>query len=88
MVHDHSKILGVEAMAISKFKATCLAVLERVRTSGQPVLITRRGVPVARIVPPPKQPAERRGFGSMAGTAEELGDVTAPVGVEDWEATR
>ncbi len=30
-----------ETMAISKFKATCLAVLERVRRTGRPVVVTR-----------------------------------------------
>jgi antitoxin (DNA-binding transcriptional repressor) of toxin-antitoxin stability system len=42
----------VEGIAISKFKATCLAELERVRQTGQPVRITRFGKPVADIVPP------------------------------------
>lgn len=76
----------MEAMAISRFKATCLAVLERVRITGQPVLITRRGVPVARVVPPPAEVASRPGFGCMAGTAEQTGDIVAPLGDAEWEA--
>lgn len=75
-------------MPISKFKATCLAVLERVRQTGQPVLITRRGVPVARVLPPPAEPSAVRGYGSMAGTAEEVGDITEPLGADLWEAMR
>lgn len=76
-------------MAISKFKATCLAVLERVRKTGKPVLVTRRGEPVAQVVPPPPAASERgRAFGSMAGTATELGDLVAPLGEDDWEAAR
>lgn len=39
-------------IAISKFKATCLAVLEDVRRTGAPVTVTRFGKPVAEIVPP------------------------------------
>ena len=42
----------MEEMAISKFKATCLAVLERVRKTGEPVLVTRFGHPIAEIVAP------------------------------------
>ncbi len=42
----------MEEIAISKFKATCLAVLERVRKTGKPVLVTRFGEPVAELVPP------------------------------------
>jgi prevent-host-death family protein len=38
-------------IAISKFKATCLAVLEDVRKTGAPVRITRFGKPVAEVVP-------------------------------------
>jgi prevent-host-death family protein len=44
------KMLVVEEMAISKFKTTCLAVLERVRKTGEPILVTRFGYPVAQIV--------------------------------------
>jgi len=43
----------MEEMQISKFKATCLAVLARVGKTGNPVLVTRFGKPVAQIVPPP-----------------------------------
>src|SRR6266404_5716433 len=56
MVSDHStivkEVLDMEEIAISKFKATCLAVLERVRKTGRPVLVTRFGEPVAELVPP------------------------------------
>lgn len=38
-------------ISISQFKATCLAVLEEVRRTGQTVLVTRFGVPVAEIHP-------------------------------------
>ncbi|MEO6222096.1 MAG: type II toxin-antitoxin system Phd/YefM family antitoxin [Vicinamibacterales bacterium] len=82
-------LLGMEEMAISKFKATCLAVVERVRKTRTPILITRHGVPVAQIVPP--QPVERpKGWlGSMAGTAQILGDIVGSIsGPEEWEATR
>ena len=41
-----------ETIAISKFKAPCLAELQRVRTTRQMVRMTRRGEPIADIVPP------------------------------------
>ena len=79
----------IESMAISEFKATCLAVLERVRTTGVPVLITRRGLPVAEIVPPPLPPSDPEWFGSMRGTAMIVGDIISPVaGEEEWEALK
>ncbi len=43
-----------ETIMISKFKATCLAVLNKVKQTGQPVLVTRRGEPIALIEPPPQ----------------------------------
>lgn len=76
----------IETIAISKFKATCLSVLERVKRTGRPVLVTRRGEPVAQVVPPPA--AERREslLGCMVGTGEILGDIIAPASDEsDWE---
>lgn len=38
----------METIAISAFKATCLAVLERVRKTRKPILVTRFGEPVRR----------------------------------------
>ena len=46
----------MEEIAISKFKATCLAVLERVRRTGKPILVTRFGKPVAEVVAPSPPP--------------------------------
>jgi len=74
-------------MAISKFKATCLAVMDRVGKTGVPILVTRFGIPVAEIHPPrpPERPADW--LGSMAGTAILADDLTAPATEDsDWEA--
>ena len=82
-------LTDVEEMAISKFKATCLSVVERVRKTRTPILITRHGVPVAQIGPP--QPAEqpKSWLGSMTGTMQILGDIVAPASdPEEWEAMR
>jgi prevent-host-death family protein len=76
-------------MAISKFKATCLAVLERVRRTGKPIQITRFGKPVAEIVPPSLPARPENWLGCMSGTVEFLGDVVEPVSDErEWEAAR
>jgi len=79
----------MDAIAISAFKATCLAVLERVRKTGQPILVTRRGKPVAQIQPPPSpEPKKESRFGCMRGTAEIVGDIVSPLPEQDWEALR
>ena len=79
----------MENMAISEFKATCLAVLERVRRTKRPILITRFGQPVAEVVPPSAPPRPKSWIGSMAGTARIVGDIVSPPSEEsDWEASR
>ena len=76
----------MEEIAISKFKATCLAVLERVRKTRKPIRITRFGEPVAEVVPPTAKPKKKQWMGSMAGTIKIHGDIIAPASdEEDWE---
>lgn len=70
----------MEKLSVSEFKATCLAVLERVRQTGEPVLITKHGQPVAEVVPPRSAEKPLRAFlGSLRGTASIVDDVTTPV---------
>ena len=79
----------MDTMAISHFKATCLAVLERVRKTGQPILVTKRGEPVAQVLPPPPpSPAAESRFGCMRGAIEIVGDIVHPLPEEDWEVLR
>ncbi len=77
----------METIAISKFKATCLAVLERVRVTGQPILVTRFGEPVAEVTPPKAAKPGKRKLGDLAGTGEILGDIISPaLPASAWEA--
>jgi len=76
-------------LAISRFKATCLAVLEDVRRTGRPVTVTRFGKPVARVVPPEPARRKRRVLGEYQGQIEILGDIVSPVlPPEAWEVLR
>ena len=78
-----------ETIAVSKFKATCLAVIERVRTTGKPIVVTRRGEPIAEVVPPSPATRESSWLGSMRGTVRYIGDIVSPASdPEDWEALR
>ena len=80
---------GHDTMSVSEFKATCLRVLERIRQTGRPLLVTKRGVPLAQVLPPPPAPARgEETFGCMAGTGEEVGDILEPLDPDDWEALR
>ena len=79
----------MEEIAISKFKATCLAVLERVRRTRQPIRVTRFGQPVADILPPSEVQRPARRVGTLGESIEIQGDIVGPIGDEsDWEATR
>ncbi|MCP3997614.1 MAG: type II toxin-antitoxin system Phd/YefM family antitoxin [bacterium] len=79
----------METIAISRFKATCLSLLERVRNTGEPILVTKRGTPIAQVLPPPPpEPVKKSAFGCMRGTTRQLGDIVAPVAEGDWEVLR
>ena len=79
----------MDTIAISKFKATCLAVLERVRRTRKPILITRFGEPVAEVVPPSPPSRSKEWLGSMSGTIQITGDIVSPAENElEWEALR
>ncbi|HVZ73085.1 MAG TPA: type II toxin-antitoxin system Phd/YefM family antitoxin [Polyangia bacterium] len=75
----------IEKVAISTFKSRCLAMLDKVKRTGHPLLITRRGEPIAEVVPPSPAHAREDWLGSATGTGEITGDVVAPAPAT-WEA--
>ena len=77
----------MDAIPISKFKAQCLAVMDRVRRTGRPVRVTRYGRPVADVVPAVSAPREQRALGFLKDATTISGDLIAPVAdVRDWDA--
>ena len=75
----------MKTMPAGEFKARCLRVMEEVKKYRVPVVITKKGRVVAKLVPPDEPAAEV--FGCMAGTARIVGDIEAPVAsAEAWEA--
>jgi prevent-host-death family protein len=76
-------------VAISEFKAKCLALLEQVRVTKRPLRVTRFGKPVAEVIPPGPEGTRGKWLGSMADTMEITGDIISPIIEEtDWEALR
>lgn len=65
------------------FKAECLRLMDEVARTGQPIVITKHGKPVAQLVPVPAEPGSL--FGYMRDTVTIKGDVIAPTG-ESWDA--
>lgn len=73
-------------MNASEFKAKCLAVLDEVGSTGEPVTILKRGKPVARLVPVEPETYPQR---TLKGTARIVGDIVSPTTEpEDWDAER
>jgi prevent-host-death family protein len=79
----------MQTIAVSKFKATCLAVLQRVKRTGRPILVTRFGEPIAEVIPPRPPAPDDEWLGCMRGRAEITGDVVEPAAdAETWKAHR
>jgi prevent-host-death family protein len=79
----------IEEIAISEFKAKCLALLEEVSKTKTPLRVTRRGKPLADIIPIHSDGDERSWLGSMAGSVKITGDIVSPViEMEEIEASK
>lgn len=79
--NGHSNMQTIQA---SEFKAKCLALMDKVAATGEGILITKNGKPVAELHPPaslrPKSP-----FGLHKGQIEIRGDIVSPIDVK-WDA--
>ena len=74
----------MKKMAAGEFKAHCLRVMEQVRKTRIPIVITKRGKAVAKLIPP-DEPASPI-FDSLKGKIEIVGDIVSPITpLEDWE---
>jgi prevent-host-death family protein len=69
----------------SEFKAKCLALMDEVGRTGRGVVITKRGKPVAELVP--HRSAKRSPRGILKGELEITGDIMSPIDVE-WDALK
>ena len=68
-----------KTMSAATFKARCLEVLDTVANTSEPVIVTKRGKPVARVVPMLNKPT--RLLGAMRGRITTVGDIVAPLGI-------
>jgi prevent-host-death family protein len=87
MVRDYGTRTSLDTIPISKFKATCLAALERVRRTGRPLRVTRFGKPIADVVPAAPEKPQRDWLGSLRDSLEIRGDIVGPSSnLVKWEA--
>ena len=78
----------MKTMPAGEFKAKCLRVMEEVRKYRTPVVITKKGRPVAKLVPPDEP--KRTVFGCMADKIKIVGDIESPVlpPIQKWDMYR
>ena len=74
----------MKTIKASEFKAKCLKIMDEVAASGQSVVITKHGVPVAELVPAKRRPESI--VGAMKGSVKILGDIVSPMDDIVWEA--
>ncbi len=77
----------MKKIAAAEFKARCLTLMEDVRSTREPLIITKRGNPVAKLVPADN---ERDNFiGRLRALFEIVGDIESPIDPLDaWESSR
>ena len=67
----------MKQMRASVFKARCLAVMDDIQATGEPVVVTKRGKPVVKVVPAAAGKSDL--FGFMAGRMKIVGDIESPI---------
>lgn len=72
-------------IAAAKFKSQCLSLMDEVERKRKEIVITKRGRPVAKLVPVDE--GTNALFGGMRGTGRVTGDIVSPTGVR-WNAQR
>ncbi len=63
-------------MAAGEFKAKCLGVIDEVNSTGKPVLVTKRGKPMVRVLPLEASPQEKK---SIFGRLRPMGVITGDI---------
>ncbi len=73
----------MKKIAAAEFKARCLTLMENVRSTREPLVITKRGKPVAKLVP--VDDGKDDFIGRLEGVFRIVGDIESPSG--DWESS-
>jgi prevent-host-death family protein len=71
----------------TEFKARCLALIDEIAESGETIVVTRRGKPVAQLAPPVRKPWTNPA-GSLAGDIEIVGDIVNFDTSQRWNALK
>jgi prevent-host-death family protein len=75
--------LSMKKVAAAEFKAHCLALMEDVRSTREPLVITKRGKPVVKLVPADDDKDDF--IGRLEGRFRVVGDIESPI--DGWESS-
>ena len=75
----------MKTVILSTFKAQCIALIREAQRTAEPIIVTRRGRPLARIEPV-REPVPRRRLGKQRGRMRIKGDIVHADFSADWEA--
>jgi len=75
----------MKTIAAAQFKAQCLTLMEKVRSTRETVVITKRGKPVAKLVP--VDDAKDDFIGRLEGIIRIVGDLESPIEPDAWESS-
>jgi prevent-host-death family protein len=77
----------MKTIAAAQFKARCLTLMDDVQSTREHIVITKRGKPVAKLVP--MNVGKREFLGRLKGVIEIVGDIESPVvPLEDWDTLK
>jgi prevent-host-death family protein len=71
----------------AEFKAKCLKLMDEITKTREPIIITKRGKPIAKLMPADEQPTSLFGYMKGKGQMEIIGDIVGPLEVE-WNAEK
>jgi len=77
----------MKSMSVSEFKVHALAVLAKISKTREQLVITKRGKPIAQIIPYQEQISKAEP-GKLSGYLIFEKDIVTPLGEDLWEASR
>jgi prevent-host-death family protein len=73
----------MKKIAAGEFKARCLTLMEDVRSTREPLIVTKRGKPVVKLVPADDDKDDF--IGRLEGVFRVVGDIESPI--DGWESS-
>jgi prevent-host-death family protein len=75
--------LSMKKIAAGEFKARCLTLMEDVRSTREPLVVTKRGKPMVKLVPADDDKDDF--IGRLEGVFRVVGDIESPI--DEWESS-